>query len=241
MKFKVFNTLLVMTALSALISCNTKETKVIEKTTVTTPAPTTPGTSGGGSGNPLHQFNLVLAGHQNWVPGTYSNPLAQETMITIKEASLLFKSDNRLKIKLKVAAQPSPTTGQEYCYGRQTGQAGDADNYTKLKFKVKLRDVICNSIDPSNSSHCLSGFQLGSAYRTQFIGPINVEAYSPVIDLGSYRNRTPFGTVVEVSDVTADSTCQANDTFCPAEKIVRAASCWQMKMFVSTDYTQDMQ
>lgn len=196
-------------------------------------------TDGQGDGYPLHQFNLFLAGHQSWMPGEYSDSLASQTMPTIREASILFKSDSRLKVKFKVHSQPYPTAGEEYCYGRASGQASDAYNYTKLRFKVHLRDVLCNTPDPQNSNNCLSGFYLGNRYRTQFVDPISVDSCSPVIDFGSFRNQTQYGTVVEIEDVKADSTCQANNTFCPAEKIVRAASCWRMTMQVSTDFTQE--
>jgi hypothetical protein len=204
-------------------------------------SPTCTGSSsdGEGEGYSLHQFNLMLAGHQPWLPGTYSDPLASQSMPTLTEASILFRSDSKLKVRFKVHSQPYPTAGQEYCYGRNTGQGSDAYPYTKLRFMVHLRDVLCTTPDPQNSNNCLSGFYLGNRYRTQYIDPVNVDSCSPVIDFSAYRNQTPYGTVVEVEDVKADSTCQSNSTYCPAEKIVRAASCWRLTMQVATDYTQD--
>lgn len=194
---------------------------------------------GTGSGTPIHHFDLFLAGHQTWMPGTYTNPLASSTMPTTQEASIVFRSDSRLKVRLKINSQPYPTAGQEYCYGRAVGQAGDAFNYTKLRFRIHLRDVMCDNIDPSNSYNCLSGFYLGSPYQYKYISPVDVSSCSEVIDVGAMRNQTQFGTAVIVEDVKSDSTCQANDTYCPAEKIVRAASCWHMTMQIVTDYTQD--
>ena len=198
------------------------------------------GTSSDGSGDgySLHSFNLMLAGHQSWLPGTYSDSLASESMPTITEASLLFRSDSELKVRFKVHSQPYPTAGEEYCYGRAVGQASDTYTYTKLRFRVHLRDVMCDTPDPQNSNNCSSGFYLGPRYRTQYIDPVSVNACSPVLDFGAYRNQTAYGTVVEIDDVKADSTCQYNDTYCPAEKIVRQASCWRMTMQVETDYTQ---
>ena len=144
-----------------------------------------------------------------------------------------------LKVRLKVHSQPFPTAGEEYCYGRNTGSPADQFSYTKLRFRVHLRDVLCNNPDPVNPNNCLSGFYLSNRYRTQYIDPINVDGCSNPIDLGAIRNQTQFGTIIEVEDVKSDSTCQANGTFCPAEKIVRTASCWRMTLQVVTDFTQD--
>ena len=209
--------------------------------TTTPPTNTCTGTTsdGQGDGYAIHQYNLVLAGHQSWMPGTYTNNLAQETMPKISEASLVFKSDSRLKVRLKINSQPYPTAGEEYCFGRETGQSSDQYVYTKLRFRVHLRDIMCETPDPQNPNNCLSGFTLGNRYRTQYIDPVSVNSCSPVIDLGSMRNDTVYGTTIEVEDVKADSTCQANGTRCPAEQIVRAASCWSMNLQVVTDYTQD--
>jgi hypothetical protein len=195
---------------------------------------------GQGSGMPIHHWDMMLAGHQPWVPGTYASPLAQSTMPTVEEASYLFKSDNRLRVRFKILSQPFPTAGEEYCYGRAVGQASDPYNYTKLRFRVKLRDVVCNSVDPQDPTKCNS-YGLGSPYRYQYIEPTSVGSCSNIIEIGNLRNSTQWGTVIEVDDVKSDSTCQYNNTYCPAEKIVRAASCWHMKLQIVTDDTQDFQ
>lgn len=195
---------------------------------------------GQGDGYSLHYFNLMLAGHQNWVPGTYSNNLATQTMPTIAEAGILFRSDSKLKVRLKVHSQPNPTAGEEYCYGRAVGQGSDTYTYTKLRFQVHLRDIICdNDTEPSNPNTCQSGFRLGNPYRTQYVDPVSVDSCSPIMDFGAYRSGSSYGTVVEVNNVQADSDCQLNGDHCPADLIVRAASCWRMTLQLSTDYTQD--
>jgi hypothetical protein len=194
---------------------------------------------GQGDGYPIHQFSMMLAGHQSWMPGTYSDSMAQETMPTLSEASIVFKSDSRLKVRLKVNNQAYPTAGETYCYGRATGQSSDAYPYTKIRFRVHLRDIMCDTPDPQNPNNCTTALYLGPRYRTQYIDPVSVDSCSPIIDLGTLRNSTQFGTTIEVEDVKSDSTCQSNSTFCPAEKIVRAASCWHMNLQVVTDFTQD--
>ena len=174
--------------------------------------------------------------------GLITNPLATQTMPSIHNASLLFKSDSRLKVRFKVNSQPLPPQGsfQEYCYGRTSGVL-DMHVYTKVKFRMTLRDVKCNNPDPSNSNNCLSSFYLGSPYQVQISQPIDVGSCSQIFDIGNLRNQTPFGSVVEISDVRSDNTCQFNDTFCPSEQAVRPQSCWHMTMQISTDYTQDLQ
>jgi hypothetical protein len=192
---------------------------------------------GTGPGYPISSLDLTLAGGQAWLPGNYSEPLAQATMITVQEGVYLFQSDARVRVRFKVHDQPIAPVGQEYCHGRKTGQAGDQYNYTKLKFRVHLRDVYCSQVNANNQ--CTGTLSLGSRYKTQYIGPVNVNSCSNIIDIGSLRNPSGFATVVEVEDVNADSTCQANSTYCPAEKKVRDASCWRMTMQIVTDYTQD--
>jgi len=196
---------------------------------------------GVGDGGSIFTQDLFLAGGQSWVPGTYTNPLATQTMPSIHNASLLFKSDARLKVRFKVNSQPTPPQGtsDEYCYGRTNGVI-DSFLYTKLKFQVILRDVLCDSPDPSNSNNCLSQFYLGSPYQTQISQPVSVDSCSQVFDIGARRNQTQFGTVVEIADVRSDNTCQYNGTFCPAGQSVRPQSCWHMTMQISTDYTQDL-
>ncbi len=193
---------------------------------------------GSGDGLSLYHFDMLLAGHQTWVPGTYSNSLASSTMPTIDEASALFQSDSKLDVRFMIKSQPYPTAGEEYCYGRSTGQAADPYVYTKLRFRVALRDILCDNVDPNDSTNCLSNLYLGNPYGYRYIDPVSVDSCSEVISLGSSRNATTFGTTIQVDQVQADSTCQQHGTYCPAEKIVRAASCWRMKLQISTDYTQ---
>jgi hypothetical protein len=201
---------------------------------------TTPGTGttcygttldGQGSGTPIHHLDVMLAGHQEWLPGSGGG----SSYLTIEEGSYLFQTDSRLRVRFQVKSQPIAPAGEEYCYGRSTGQAGDPYTYTKLRWRVHLRDVYCNNVQGNS---CLS-YSLGGRYQTQYIDPVNVGSCSPIIELGSLRNASQWGTVIEIEDVRADSTCQYNGTFCPAEKIVRAASCWHLKMQIVTDYTQD--
>ena len=198
---------------------------------------------GTGTGTPIHHFNLFLAGKQDWVPGDYdfNDPLISQTMINIQEASLLFQSDSKLQVRFKIHAQEEPSAGEALCFGRSIGMAADQFNYSKLRFYLSLRDVLCDQPNASNPTQCDSGFYLGPRYQTQILDPIAVDGCSNKIDLGHLRNSSLYGTTVEVHKVQSDSTCQANETHCPANDDVRSGSCWRMTMQVSTDYTQSFQ
>lgn len=193
-------------------------------------------TDGQGPGTPIHHMNLFLAGFQNWVPQVNGDSLAQQTFITPQEASILFSSDSRLRVRFQVKAQPQPPSNQTYCYGRNTGV--QIQHYGKLKFEIHLRDVLCST--GSTTSCPSNSYVLGPRYGGPiFVGPVNVNECSPVIDLGHLRNQSNFGTTVEVAAVKSDQYCQINGSFCEAEKNVRSIDCWQMTMQVVTDSTQD--
>jgi hypothetical protein len=192
---------------------------------------------GVGSGLQLGIFDLTLAGYQNWFPGQVSG--SPYWIPTVQESSLLFATDSRLKVRFKVLPQPiapAPINVNgnlvytEYCHGRQTGMAGDPFNYTKVRLKVALRDVLLNG----------STYSLGAPYQHRIIDPISANYCSPVIDFSTVRNASAVATVVEVSEVKSDSTCQNNGTLCPAEAMVRRASCWSVKMQLATDQTQNL-
>jgi hypothetical protein len=191
---------------------------------------------GTGTGSPIHHQNLFLAGYQDWMPQVNSDPLAQMTFLTPQEASILHSSDDRLRVRFVVKPQPIPPSNQTYCYGRNTGV--QIAPYGKLKFEIYLRDIVCS--DGSTVSCPSENYELGPRYGGPiFVGPVDVNSCSEIIDLAHLRNQTNFGTTIEVAAVKSDQTCEANGTFCPAEKNVRSIDCWQMTMQVVTDATQD--
>lgn len=191
---------------------------------------------GQGPGTPMHHLNLFLAGYQDWKPQVNSDSLAQMTFITPQEASILFSSDSRLRVRFMVKSQPQPPSNQTYCYGRNTGT--QIEHYGKLKFEIYLRDVLCST--GSTTSCPSNSYVLGPRYGGPiFVGPVNVNECSPVIDLGNLRNQSNFGTTIEVAAVKSDQYCQINGSFCEAEKNVRSIDCWQMTLQVVTDSTQD--
>lgn len=211
------------------------------------------GGNGGNGGVPPYEYEIMMAGDRV-TPSTQElpwHPAVKKVGNSLgfffgntTQAIPYFASDSRLKVRFKALAQPYVPSGSTYCQGRATGQAGDAYKYTKLKFTVFLRDIICTNY--SNGS-CTSSY-LGSRYRSKTIGPVDVDSYSEVYDYSNIRNtgNNIEGTAVEVAYVRADSTCQYSQNRnppsnygCDAEIKVRNASCWNMVMQVSTDYTQD--
>lgn len=191
---------------------------------------------GQGPGTPIHSMNLFLAGLQDWFPQVNNDSLAQMTFITPQEASILFSSDSRLRIRFMVKPQPIAPSNQTYCYGRNSGVA--MAPYNKLKFDIYLRDINCST---GSSVSCASGdYTLGPRYGGPItVGPIDVNSCSGIIDLGHLRNQSNFGTAIEVAAVKSDQYCEANNEFCPSEKNVRSIDCWQMTLQVVTDSTQD--
>lgn len=203
---------------------------------------------GTGNGYPLRQYTIFVAGEgesphakpeNTWKPwGNYDNVGASDLRRqdaskwpTIAEAKSFFQSDSKLNVRFKLQSQPNPPSGQEYCYGRRTGSTADANKYTKVKFKVSLRDVNCTGGDANNCT-------LGGRYQTKTVGPIAVGACSPILQLGALRNVSAQGTVLEVHEVRTDQTCAFSDSDCEADDFLRTSSCWEATMQFSTDYTQ---
>lgn len=243
--------ILSLTIITLFSSClPEQEVQSTSSTSTTDSGTTTVDTSGGDSGStddstdtsagfPVHSFNLFLAGMQDWYPQNNSEPLA-DTFITPQEAGIAFQTDGLLRVRLKVKSQQIAPSGQTYCYGRNTG-SGFTPYYQSLKFDLHLRDVIC----PNGGTSCSSSeYILGDRYRGQYgVGPVAVDSYSSIIDVGSVANQGVIATTVEISNVRSDQYCQHygdSETYCPAERNVRTQDCWNMELEVQTSYTQSL-
>lgn len=197
---------------------------------------------GVGDGDNIRILQMGMAGQQNWFPGAYStSEPSQYFMVTPEEASYLFATDARLKVRFKVNQANQPATGtDDYCYARTSG-AADSYRYTMLKFTVALRDVYRHKTNNT--------YRLGDSYAQRVVSqPVSVSRCSEVFDFSSSRNVSApdsseeiAATVVEVSNVRSDSTCQTNGTYCESDALVRKQSCWDLTMQVSVDSTQDIQ
>ena len=205
----------------------------------------TGGGTGSGTGFDTYKYTFRLAGGRNWAP--YSGSMSDEFKYmfpTITAAADLFKSDSRLKVRIKLLPQESAPSGTEYCLGRQYPQAEYEHYYTKVKFQLALRDVICPG---GNMNNCY----LGSPYGHQTVGPISVNGYSPILNLGSMRNISNgsiVSTAVEISNVRSDNACLSNNTeyYCGQSgndpyAPLKTGSCWEGTLEFATDYTKDIQ
>lgn len=202
---------------------------------------------GEGDGYPLYSLNVLVAGegegnnnrpNNTWKPysnGSQVSGTEPSYFINLREASEFFTSDAKVNVRVKLHAQPNPTSGKEYCYGRVTGQAADANKYTKVKFKISLRDIVCQPGESLANNDC----ELGPRYMTKTVGPVSVDSCSSVLQLGHLRNTTDHGTTVEIWDVRTDQTCAYNDQDCPVDDLLRSSSCWEATLQVATDYTQN--
>ncbi|MBC76456.1 MAG: hypothetical protein CME64_10620 [Halobacteriovoraceae bacterium] len=198
---------------------------------------------GQGDGFPIRQKEFMLAGHTSWKPWNNSdnyNQLGKDSIWAIDVASNALQSDSRFKFRVKLHEQPEPggSPQTEYCFGRSYPAADDQHLYTKIKFKVSLRDVQCpgGQLDKSCT--------LGPRYSTETVGPVSVDQCSPIIDFSTKRNFSTYGTVVEIWDVRSDNACQATESShdCGSDGTrtqLRRQSCWAATMQISTDYTQD--
>ena len=191
---------------------------------------------GQGAGAVINQYPILLAGGQTWSVYNGSNALAQSTMMPSLEASFFYKTDSRLRIRVKVHDQPiTDQYSGEYCYGRLP-IAGDANSYSKLRMRFNLRDLICNNYD--TSGNCVN-FSLGAPYAYRYMDPVDVGNCSDIVDFGSLKHNNVYGVIVEVSDVKTDISCQFNGYYCPSELTMHAGSCYRMTLQAVTDYTQD--
>lgn len=201
------------------------------------------GTStGGGQLNSPFSVNVVMAGGQSWYHGFYPSGTGDllGNFIQILSGNYGFLAgDARYKVKVTVLDQPtigSTQTGT-YCYGRING-AQPPFWYTKVRFSVGIRDILCTSADPTN---CTS-FSIGSRYSNYASNVINVGS-SQVFDFSNVRNRSAnvVGHAVDVWDVKSDSaTCWSPSSSCNPNLNVNSRSCWSVDLAVATDNTTDL-
>lgn len=194
---------------------------------------------GQGTGFPLREVEMIMAGGQSWRAGISGNSGVYGDFYNEVQMGLLLASDSKLRVRFKVKPQPIANAGQEYCHGRSTGQSGDRYQYTKLKFSVHLRDVICSSFN--SNGQCQSAY-LGGRYASRIVDAADVNSCTPIMDLGHLRNtgNNIIATSIEVDDVRSNSTCLLNgSTNCNFADKVRDASCWNVRMQVATDFTQE--
>lgn len=196
--------------------------------TTSNPTTTDGGSCTGPACSPHHDFTFMLSGYKWWKPGNYTHNLAIQAMPNFLQASEMFSSDNRFKLRLTVLEQPKPAKpnsgasddDKKRCWDRVQGQAGDEKSYTKLSFDVYL----VNIIKDSNGN-----FTLGPRYRGKHFSNIGVNQSTGIIDYSNLRQNSTYGTAVEIANVTTDN-----------GEYVRTASCWQMRFEFANDYTQDL-
>ena len=237
-------------------------------TTTTTTGSTCFGTTADGTGPSnlaeIIHFDVKLSGFVNWFPGHrasnfshmatsypgsyYAIPSEPGPAPDLYSGATFFKTDNILKLRFKINSEPSVTGNTQTCWKRSLNQVQDQYRYTKLRFDVSLRDVICNNpniINPTLDS-CQGSLVLGAKYNTQSIGPVDVNGCSPIIDFGATRNLNQLSTVVEVHNIRSDSGCRYfteggqpyYQHYCPAEKPVKEGSCYHMTMQLVTNQTK---
>lgn len=218
------------------------------------------GTNGnGGPGYPPLSWEISYAGGVNWYPrnnpesnayycnasgyNTYTtsecysanSAILSETTPTTLDARTAFQTDSRYKVKITVkpfsfvggtaGGNNSTLKDKLHCYRRLVpGATQSHDNYSGLRFTVKLRKLTnCNS----------SGCSLGSTVST-VTKDVAVNS-STIIDFSGSRPPSAEPYFVEISNVKNLSYLDSNGN----PRSIRSFSCWDMKVEVATDYTQD--
>lgn len=187
---------------------------------------------GDNSGN-LRIFNFTarLAGQVDWVPTPASTGGA---MVQINQSNnLKFTSNFRLKFRVKVLPQPNTS---ESCFYRNSGTQSIPE-YTKLKYELSLHTL--NQYGDINPD----------PFHTFYDQYVNVNTCSPVYEMAqpgmplgehTFTNPATTGPIyAAIKTVRSDYECTINGLDCPAEKIIRSASCWKMVLQVVNDETDD--
>ncbi len=217
-------------------------------TTTTTTGTNTQGTQGAGStcygtsldgdstgSFPIPDFDIKLRGQTNWKPVWNTSDPLWPAVPLYTELSTTNSTDTRLKVRFKVLPQPanctpSPVSGPaSYPY------------YTKLKFTLKYYKA-------TKTNGVITSVESTPFYQTEY-GPVSVNSCSDIINV---PHTNMEAVIVEVANVKTDFECQymgmQNDPsnyyygwYCPAEKLARTQSCWNMKMQIVNDISDDFQ
>lgn len=195
------------------------------------------GTTSDGNGcgqYPIANYQIVLAGQQDWFPQKTTDLIYPQQA----ETQMRFTSDGRLRARIKVNPQASSylgidSSGQQIpgCPGRIPGSdAYGAFRYSKLSMNIEFWATL---------------FQGGKYVPSQLLGStaltgISVGTCSQVIDLPAEKIKlTPNPIIVKVSQVSTDMFCAQTGTNCPSERIMRPQDCYDIVLQVVNDQSDD--
>ncbi|MCB9091759.1 MAG: hypothetical protein H6621_03480 [Halobacteriovoraceae bacterium] len=201
----------------------------------------------------LFIYQISMAGGYDAVPGqdpqenkvyTYidDNGQTKEAFIAHRlpsyaDSFYVFQNDGAYFIRLKVNEQFFPAKGKHHCYLRNINAGRSNYSYQKLRFGINARIVVKNldgSITPYGIQHYI-----------QTTDPIEVGKCSPIIKIPALPgppglDPSRYATVIELRDVRSDQWCQEGvdgETWCPAERQLREADCWDVTLEISTSNT----
>lgn len=214
----------------------------------------TSGTTGGGGGlNSPFVMYAAMSGNgiacepgansacDSWFPGL--NPSSRPGVTigdfyTIVPGNIgFFASDSQYRVRVTVLDQPTiaPATNSPVCYNRANG-AQPYYRYTKVQFKVAVRDVIANTGNCTTAT----SYVLGARYNSRLSEQVPVNATN-TFDFSQSLNRAAnvCGHVMEILDVQADNSVCSSPTNCTSVGAVSSFACWSMKVELDTDDTTD--
>ena len=183
---------------------------------------------------PIGNYRVVLAGLQDWYPQKNSSLLYPQKA----ETELRFKSDGRLRVRVKVNSQPEPFLGIDgngnqihACEGRIAGADNPgAHRYDKISFNV-------NFYTSTQSGNTWVKSQL---LQSTHISGVSVDACSNIIDLPAEKIKISSNPIlVEIAAVSSDLFCTQQGIYCPSERIMRPQECYDITVQVVNDISDD--
>ena len=177
-------------------------------------------------------YRVVMAGRQNWGPGiSPGTGVNQGSFPSVSQMAQVIATDTKLRVRFKIAPQPTTVATQTTCQGRVSG-AGDSCTYSKLKFRVAAIPV--SEYSGASSYYPNASWKDITVSGSSTEG-ISVDKCSEFIDLPHAPN---VSHVIVVQDVKSDNACRVIGSFakyCPNDELVRSQSCWALDMQVQTD------
>jgi hypothetical protein len=189
---------------------------------------------GDGSGDyPIFDYDIKRKGQDSWVPGGPNAPIITEVMYAMQ-------SDTRYKVRFKILPQPSSC-------GQDPGPAS-YPYYSKVRLTLNFHTL---KLKNDNSGDFVTPHELNPPFHSMYdLGPFDTNSCSDIINVPHLNVTGPV--IIKVTNVKTDFECQYSGAagnpayqyygwYCPAEQLARTQSCWNVKMQIANDITDDFQ
>lgn len=183
---------------------------------------------------PIANYRIKLAGLQSWYPQKSTSLIYPQK----SETELRFKSDGRLRARVKVNLQPEPFAGIDSngnqihtCEGRISGADNPgAHRYERISFDVQFYTTRLVG----------STWVRNQLLQSTHLTGIEVGACSQIVDLPAEKIQTSANPIiVEITQVSSDLFCEIQGIHCPSERIMRPQECYDITLQVANDISDD--